>query len=31
MLIASKVKDSKSEIPAIVHIDKTCRVQTMKN
>ncbi len=30
MLIASKVKDSKkSEIPAIVHIDKTCRVQTV--
>ncbi len=30
MLIASKVKESKkSEIPAIVHIDKTCRVQTV--
>ena len=31
MLIACKVKpNKKSEIPAVVHIDDTCRVQTVK-
>ena len=30
MLIASKVKmDMKEKVPAIVHIDNTCRVQTV--